>query len=366
MKGIFEKIRRLANEIYGERKKNTEKSYETVYGKERYREKLEKDRRSVKKMYIFLLAVFALAVFADIMHTVRPGVEIKYGRSGEAVEIVRPQKGAGSKSIGMRITAVSGSGSTVSSQDVTIRERGISSAEKTSGISGQETEEERLQRKISSVSRSLNDDTEKAVIKLPERTDDGITLHWHTETKSSLPAVICLLVLAAAMIRRSGTSKVRKAEKKARESIIRELPGFLNTMVLLLNAGVVFESAFVRAVEDRIEADHENENYFYEQMKDIYVRMKETNASAVSGIAGFAKRSGVREMMRISAVISDNIGKGSALSEKLSRESRMMWFMRKKQSEEKGRIAETKMTLPLMILLLVLILIAVAPAMLDM
>lgn len=37
----------------------------------------------------------------------------------------------------------------------------------------------------------------------------------------------------------------------------------------------------------------------------------------------------------------------------------------KKQSEEKGRAAETKMTFPLVILLLVLVIITVAPAMIE-
>ena len=107
-------------------------------------------------------------------------------------------------------------------------------------------------------------------------------------------------------------------------------------------------------------------DYFYDQMREVCVSMKEANASAVSGIAAFAGRCGVREMMRIASIITDSAGKGAALAEKLGRESRMLWFMRKKRSEEKGRIAETKMTLPLMILLMVLILIAVAPAMMDM
>ncbi len=43
-----------------------------------------------------------------------------------------------------------------------------------------------------------------------------------------------------------------------------------------------------------------------------------------------------------------------------------MWIGRKKKAEEKGKLAETKLTFPLMILLLVLIMITVAPALLGM
>ena len=53
------------------------------------------------------------------------------------------------------------------------------------------------------------------------------------------------------------------------------------------------------------------------------------------------------------------------LTEKLQRESETLWINRKKNCEEKGKLAETKLTLPLMIFLIVLIVITVAPALLG-
>jgi hypothetical protein len=79
-----------------------------------------------------------------------------------------------------------------------------------------------------------------------------------------------------------------------------------------------------------------------------------------------AARSGIRELMRFAAVVSDNIDKGSALSEKLKAEGELVWKLRKKDTEEAGRLAETKMILPMTLTLLALILITMAPAMLDM
>mgnify|MGYP000656837785 FL=1 len=52
-------------------------------------------------------------------------------------------------------------------------------------------------------------------------------------------------------------------------------------------------------------------------------------------------------------------------TEKLKQENSLLWLARKQQSEEKGRLAETKLTLPLMILLLVLIMMTIAPAMME-
>ena len=70
--------------------------------------------------------------------------------------------------------------------------------------------------------------------------------------------------------------------------------------------------------------------------------------------------------MRFSAILADNIDKGSALAEKLTQESDMLWNLRKKRAEEKGRLAETKLTFPMVLQLLVVILITVAPAAFEM
>lgn len=78
-----------------------------------------------------------------------------------------------------------------------------------------------------------------------------------------------------------------------------------------------------------------------------------------------AKESGIRELMRVSNIINDNINKGVELTDKLQAESEILWLNRKKSCEEKGRLAETKMTLPLMLFLMVLIIITVAPALLE-
>jgi len=144
------------------------------------------------------------------------------------------------------------------------------------------------------------------------------------------------------------------------------LPGFINKIVLLLEAGMVLSKAFVQIMDDYDRLREDGQKYYYEQLRTVRIRMRDTNSPMHIEFAAFAKRSGVRELMRLSNIINDNINKGFDLVSKLRRESEVMWFERKKRSEEKGRIAETKLTVPLMILLLVLITITIAPAMMEM
>ena len=70
-------------------------------------------------------------------------------------------------------------------------------------------------------------------------------------------------------------------------------------------------------------------------------------------------------MSRFASIISENINKGSELVEKLESEGDMLWLNRKKRIEERAKLADTKLTLPLVILLITLITITIAPALIS-
>jgi tight adherence protein C len=95
-------------------------------------------------------------------------------------------------------------------------------------------------------------------------------------------------------------------------------------------------------------------------------RMRSTNGVLAYELRKYAELSGIREMLRFAAIVNDNIDKGSTLAEKLEAESSLLWYNRKKKAEELGRLADTKLVLPLLILLLLLIMITIAPALMAM
>jgi len=99
---------------------------------------------------------------------------------------------------------------------------------------------------------------------------------------------------------------------------------------------------------------------------EMQKRVNQSNTSLIKELKEFSQRCGVREMVRLTVVISENWNKGSMLAEKLEGEGQLLWISRKKRAEEQGKLAETKLTFPLMILLLVLIMVTVAPALMEM
>lgn len=205
----------------------------------------------------------------------------------------------------------------------------------------------------------------KNEIILPEYTDDGRPVVWTYSRDYTWLIVIAVMAAVFACIYKSRFEKLEKEEKLAQTSILLELPAFINKNILLLNGGLVLTDAFERIVTEQ-NKNGESGNYFYERLNEIYINSRETNIPVETQLSDFARNSGVREFIRVAAVISDNICKGTSLTESLESESAYLWFSRKKKAEELGRLAETKMTFPLVILLVILIIITIAPAMLEM
>ncbi|MBE6030451.1 MAG: type II secretion system F family protein [Clostridiales bacterium] len=148
----------------------------------------------------------------------------------------------------------------------------------------------------------------------------------------------------------------KKQEEEVKKVILLELPEFTNKLVLLLNAGLVLRSAIETIAEE------DSESVLCRELRNISIKMKNVNSTFEDEFRNFARRIGLRELLRLSNIFSDNIDKGSELVKKLDIEASFMWQMSRKQVEERGRIAESKLTFPMALMLLSLILITAAPA----
>ena len=132
----------------------------------------------------------------------------------------------------------------------------------------------------------------------------------------------------------------------------------------------MLSAAFEHIIEESRQTESLAGDYFYSCMAEIDHKIRETNSSLEKEFRAFARSSecsgkGSRELMRISNIISDNISKGAELTDKLQSESEALWLSRKSDSEERGRLAETKLTMPLTVFLLVLVVVTVSPALLE-
>lgn len=326
----------------------------------------EKLNHKARKRIAVIAAAGILLIIADWIFAAQSNTLALYdGNRGRYM--LRPDEGSSSGKISLRAQVSDKNYSKCF--DITLDSIG-SKKEKAGNDEGSSAEEsgddELVAYEVRSTVLSLNDDPSARKVYLPERLNSGEKIRWSVERKSNTTAIVLTSMILIVLVYRERYAPLKKQMQAEQDSITRCLPEFINKIVLLLNAGMVIDSAFEKAVEESPDDD-----FFYGQMHEICSRVRHTNGSMNLEFRAFAKSrrpaggDAAGQLMRISNIISDNISKGVELSGKLQSESEMLWISRKRNCEERGRLAETKLTLPLTLFLLVLIVVTVSPALLE-
>jgi tight adherence protein C len=228
--------------------------------------------------------------------------------------------------------------------------------------SDRETLENRLRKTAEDIEKKVS---AQKILTLPEILPGNIRLTWSRERSVSLPEILLAGLVSFLLIYLFRYRRAKADWNADRETILRDLPEFVNKLVLLLSAGLVTEAAVRKITFDYQKHADARRRPLYEGFCEIEKRMRETNAPFLKELKLFAQKSDVREFIRFSTIMEENIHTGNTLNEKLEGEAAMLWFYRKKKAEERGRLAETKLTFPLAIQLLVLMLITLAPVFLK-
>lgn len=323
-------------------------------------------KEKAKKQIILAVIAGALLLLADLAVSMsNDGIEIK--SSGGKSYMARPAEGEKAGNIYFRVEVQGDKEVFKKNVAVKLSPYGEVSRENNDedSLKKEMTQEEQVDRQLKEIVNGFNENTEIKAVRLPDRLESGEKISWEKERSGNTAIITIFTMLTAALIYKNRFKALEKKQQMERDSVIRQLPEFVNRLVLLLNAGLVLNSAFEKSVEESIAFKNGEKDYFYSRMKDIYLTVSRANGSMYKEFRDFAKASGVKEVMRISNIINDNIHKGVELTQKLQAESELLWMNRKKSCEEKGRLAETKLTLPLMIFLMVLIVITVCPALLE-
>ncbi len=161
-------------------------------------------------------------------------------------------------------------------------------------------------------------------------------------------------------------SKERRAEELKREEILLEIPRFVNYLLLLLAGGMVLQEAMISISRDYQSIPKQNRTLFQKKFLDNVESAKNNGDSIIQAFESFAKKEHVKELSRLSQIISDSNNKGIDISDILIKESKLLWDERKRIVLQKMRVAESKMSFPLALILMALILITAAPAMMQM
>ncbi len=202
---------------------------------------------------------------------------------------------------------------------------------------------------------------------LPDHIGDDIKLKWMKYSADGIIWVLFCGAISVAVIFFRRYFFAEQEIRRYRQGIVRNFPPFIDKLVLLLNSGLTVLTAMEKMAEDCSAAiEYDKKNTLAYEAAEIGKRVKETNASVIKEWREFASRTGINEIMRFSAVMEDNIGKGTSLAEKLEVESCLLRDRERTLMQEKIRLIDTKLTLPMILMLVSLVLVTVAPAMMQM
>lgn len=222
---------------------------------------------------------------------------------------------------------------------------------------------EYMQKKLEDLLDIMNSQEKSNILKLPSKIDN-IEVQWLKPNHQSPFKMIWLMLISVVLLMTTKYNKLNRQIKLKKTNIERDFPDFINKLVLLLNAGLIVQNALEVIAEDY--KKYGKNQPLYDELSIVLRSVKESRTSLTEELRSFAKRCQIKEMMRFASIVSENINMGSALSEKLQVEARQTWDNRKRKAEVLGRLAETKLTFPLVILLIVLIVIIMAPAFMEM
>ena len=224
-----------------------------------------------------------------------------------------------------------------------------------------------ISKRIEEMAEELSSENSGSEIVLPDRLGEDISLSWKRyETGGAGVVLGAGLILAATVFSRRYASADRKI-RRYRSEIVRHFPPFIDKFVLLLNGGLTVFSAMEKISSDYArQFERDEKNLLAYEVSEIGRRVKETNASITKEWRELSARTGINELMRFSTIIEDNLHKGTVLAEKLEVEGNLLREKERKSVQEKMRMIDTKLTLPMILMLFSLVLVTVAPAMMQM
>jgi len=152
---------------------------------------------------------------------------------------------------------------------------------------------------------------------------------------------------------------LNKQSEARRMQIQLEFPEFINTLTLLVNAGMTISKAW-----EKIIIDNKKQNPLYEEMAYAYAEIKAGKPETVA-YEEFGRRCKIKEVIKFVSVIILNLKKGgSEVIPVLKAQGTECWEMRKAVAKRLGEEASTKILFPLMMMLVGILVIVATPAVL--
>ena len=228
-------------------------------------------------------------------------------------------------------------------------------------ISGEEEVYQAVQRELK---KSDENSRTKEVLTLPEEAD-GRKLHFYRKMDNRGNVLMVMAVIIFFLLYALKWQNQEKETEKKRKQMKLDYPEIVSKLTLLLGAGMTVKGAWRKIVSDYDGKVCKNKRYAYEEMK-YTCREMESGITESESYERFGRRCGIQEYIRLGALLSQNLRKGTkGLNDLLRLEAAQAFEERKARAKRLGEEAGTKLLIPMFLMLAVVLVIVVVPAFLS-
>ena len=159
---------------------------------------------------------------------------------------------------------------------------------------------------------------------------------------------------------------MKKGTGRQKKQMLKDYPDIINKLTLYLGAGMTVKRAWRKVTEGYArEKEEGKKRYAYEEMIQTCHEM-DSGVTESESYENFGRRCDVQVYIRLGALLSQNLRKGTkGLTELLKLESIQAFEERKAQAKRLGEEARTKLLLPMFLMLAVVLVIVIVPAFLT-
>lgn len=224
------------------------------------------------------------------------------------------------------------------------------------------TAEEALRNRMDELIREQEEHTKngEAMI-LPEQVDMHPVI-WREIIEDGSGYFLVLVLLAAGVLCWGYKRDLdQKLELRKRELLL-DYPEIVNKLALYMGAGMTIRNAFLKMGEDYKKQQKHKKRYVYEEILIACYELQ-GGRSETEAYDHFGRRCQVQAYLKLSALLSQNLRKGSNdLLQMLRQEADNAFAQRKGLAKKLGEEAGTKLLLPMMMMLCIVMVIIIIPA----
>lgn len=226
----------------------------------------------------------------------------------------------------------------------------------------QSREEERAARLRDAIKEEDKKGRTQRMLKLPD-TVGGKSVRYYYAMEDRGIILIITGAAAGVLLYAMDRQNQNKEVQEKRRQMLLDYPEVVNKLTLFLGAGMTVKRAWKRIVSDYEEQkDVWGQRYIYEEMKKASHEM-ESGVTEAESYERFGRRCMLQEYVRLGALLSQNLRKGTkGLNQILRLEAVQAFEERKARAKRLGEEAGTKLLGPMFLMLAVVLFIVIVPA----